>query len=81
MKEEKKTEYRIISEPHWEWGICYIAERQKSFLWIWYWEKLSKDWTEWIYTKFKYKDDAEKLIEDYKNNRIEEKSFGVEWYY
>ena len=78
---EKKTEYRIISEPNWDWGISYIAERHKSFLWIRYWEKLSEDWIKWRYSEFKYKDDAEKLIEDYKNNNIEEKSFGVEWYY
>ena len=48
---------------------------------MWYWEKLDDDWIGGRYSKFKYKEDAERLIERYKRNDIEEKSFGVEWYY
>lgn len=82
MGKEKKPEYRIISEPYLDWGICYVVERYiPLFLWMWYWEKISKSWIEWRHSKFKYKEDAEKLIEDYKNNKIKEKGFGVEWYY
>lgn len=82
MNEEKKPEYRIVSEPHRDRGICYIAERYKPlFRWMWYWEKLDDDWIGWRYSKFKYKEDAEGLIKRYKNNNIEEKDFGVEWYY
>ena len=81
MLEIKKPEYRIISKLDWEYGIWYIVQKHKTFLWIWYWKSLSKTWINGMHTTYRYKKDAEDLIEQYKNWEIGEKEPGVEWYY
>ena len=80
-KKEKKAEYRISVEPNLDWGIAYYAEKREYFLWIWYWKKLSKSWLSDVYTTFRYKEQAENLIESYKNGEIKELEDNVVWYY
>ena len=81
MNKEKKPEYRIISKLDWDYDIWYVVQKHKTFLWIWYWKGLSKTWINWMHTTYRYKKDAEYLIEQYKNWEIKEKEPGVEWYY
>ena len=80
-KKEKKAEYRISVELNYNWGIAYYAEKRDYFLWIWYWRKLNKYWLSGKYTVFRYKRDAEELIEEYKNGKIKELEDNVVWYY
>ena len=80
-KEKKKAKYRISVEPNFDWGIAYYAEKREYFLWIWYWKKLSKSWLSGVYTTFRYKEQAESLIESYKNGEIKELEDNVVWYY
>lgn len=61
-------------------GWC-VDEDDEYFLWIWYWKKLSDCWLSSTYTTFKYKEEAEMLIEKYKNGEIKEIKNNVVWYY
>lgn len=77
---KENAEYRIIKKPHDSWGACYVAQKRKHFLWIWYWRTLSKYWRFHRYTCFSDIEYAKSLIEDYKSGEIvTEKS--VVWYY
>lgn len=80
-KEEKKAEYRISVESNLSWGIAYYAEKREYFLWIWYWKKLSSCWLSDTYTVFRHKEQAERLIEEYKNGEIKVFEDNIVWYY